>query len=105
VTGRGWLGIALAVLLLIGGALAWVRFEGDPPSVEGPTALLIGSAGSVAFEIGDLGSGLREIAVSVQQGDGETVVFERSFPRREPPSGSRSRSIRRRSGSPTATRA
>jgi murein DD-endopeptidase MepM/ murein hydrolase activator NlpD len=80
VTGRGWLGIALAVLLLCGGALAWVRFEGDAPSVEGPASLLIGSTGSVAFDIGDLGSGLREILISIQQADGETVVFERSFP-------------------------
>jgi hypothetical protein len=80
VTGRGWLGIALAVLLLVGAALAWVRFEGDAPSVEGPASLLIGSSGSVAFDIGDLGSGLREILISVQQADGETVVFERSFP-------------------------
>ena len=80
VTGRGWLGIAFAVLLLVGSALAWVRFEGDAPSVEGPASLLIGSSGSVAFDIGDLGSGLREILISVQQADGETVVFERSFP-------------------------
>ena len=79
-TARGWLGIALAVLLLGGGALAWIRFEGDAPTVEGPAALAIGSSSSVAFDIGDLGSGLREIRISVQQGDGETVAFERSFP-------------------------
>ena len=78
-TGRGWLGILLAVLLLGGGALAWIRFEGDAPTVEGPTSLLIGSSSSVAFDIGDLGSGLREIRISVQQADGETVAFERSF--------------------------
>jgi len=80
VTGRGWLGIALAVLLLVGGAFAWVRFESKAPSVEGPASLLIGSLGSVAFDIGDLGSGLREVLISVQQADGETVLFERSFP-------------------------
>jgi len=80
VTGRGWLGIALTVLLLCGAAFAWIRFEGDAPSVEGPEALLIGSLGSVAFDIGDLGSGLREISISIRQADGETVVFERSFP-------------------------
>jgi murein DD-endopeptidase MepM/ murein hydrolase activator NlpD len=79
VTGRGWLGIALAVLLLGGGAFAWVRFEGDAPTVEGPTSLLVGSSSPVSFDIGDLGSGLREILISVQQADGETVVFERSF--------------------------
>ena len=70
----------LAVLLLGGGAFAWVRFEGDAPTVEGPTSLLVGSSSSVAFDIGDLGSGLREILISVQQADGEAVVFERSFP-------------------------
>jgi murein DD-endopeptidase MepM/ murein hydrolase activator NlpD len=68
------------VLLLGGAAIAWVRFEGDAPSVEGPESLLIGSLGSVAFDIGDLGSGLREILISIRQADGETVVFERSFP-------------------------
>jgi murein DD-endopeptidase MepM/ murein hydrolase activator NlpD len=79
VTARGWLGILGAVLLLGGGVLAWIRFEGDEPTVEGPTSLLIGTSGSVAFDIGDLGSGLREIRISVRQGDGETVAFERSF--------------------------
>ncbi len=79
-TARGWLGILLGALLLGGGALTWIRFEGDAPTVEGPTSLLIGSSSSVAFDIGDLGSGLREIRISVQQADGETVVFERSFP-------------------------
>ena len=69
----------LAALLLSGGAFTWVRFEGDAPTVEGPTSLLVGSSSSVAFDIGDLGSGLREIRISVQQGDGETVAFERSF--------------------------
>ncbi len=77
---RGWLGISLAVLLLGAGALAWIRFEGNAPTVEGPTSLLIGSSSSVAFDIGDLESGLREIQISVQQADGESVVFERSFP-------------------------
>jgi murein DD-endopeptidase MepM/ murein hydrolase activator NlpD len=80
VTGRGWLGILLAVLLLGSGTFAWIRFEGDAPTVEGPESLLIGRSGSVAFDIGDLGSGLREIRISVQQADGETVAFERSFP-------------------------
>ena len=80
VTGRGWLGIAFAALLLGSGAFVWVRFEGDAPTVEGPASLLIGSGGSVAFDIGDLGSGLREIRFSVQQADGEIVAFERSFP-------------------------
>jgi murein DD-endopeptidase MepM/ murein hydrolase activator NlpD len=70
----------LAALLLGGGAFAWVRFESKAPTVEGPTSLLIGSSGSVTFDIGDLGSGLREIRISVQQGEGETVVFERSIP-------------------------
>ena len=80
VTGKGWRGILLTVLLLGGGVLAWVRFEGDAPIVEGPASLLIGSSGSVAFDIGDLESGLREIRISVQQAEGETVAFERSFP-------------------------
>jgi murein DD-endopeptidase MepM/ murein hydrolase activator NlpD len=79
VTGRGWLGVSLAVLLLGGGALAWIRFEGNAPTVEGPTSILIGSSSSVTFDIGDLGSGLREIRISVQQADGEAVVFERNF--------------------------
>jgi len=79
-TGRGWLGFLIAVLLLGGGVFAWIRFEGKAPTVEGPASLLIGSSSNVAFDIGDLGSGLREIRISVQQADGETVAFERSFP-------------------------
>jgi len=80
VTGRGWLGVLLTALLLGGGALVWTRFEGKAPSVEGPASLLIGSSGSVAFQIGDLGSGLREIRISVRQADSESFLFERSFP-------------------------
>ncbi len=80
VTGRGWLGVSFAVLLLCGGILAWIRFEGRAPTVEGPASILIGSSGSVAFEIADLGSGLRELRVGVRQGDGETIAFERGFP-------------------------
>jgi len=68
------------VLLLGGAAFAWVRFEGDAPSVKGPESLVIGTHGRVAIEIGDLGSGLRDVVVSVRQADGEKVVFERSFP-------------------------
>jgi len=80
VTGRGWLGLAFAAVLLCGAALVWIRFEGDAPTVEGPASLLIGSNDRVGFDIGDLGSGLRDVRISVQQADGETVVFERSFP-------------------------
>lgn len=72
--------MTLAALLLGGAALVWVRFEGDAPTVEGPASLSIGSSGRVGFDIGDLGSGLREIRISVQQADGETVAFERNFP-------------------------
>ncbi len=71
----------LAVALLGGGVLAWTRFEGDAPSIEAPASLVIGSRGSVAFDVGDLGSGLREIRVSVQQADAEMLVFERSYSR------------------------
>jgi len=80
VTGKSWLAIVLVVLLLGGAAFAWVRFEGNAPTVEGPASLVIGAHGRVAFEISDLGSGLREVVVSVQQSGGEKIVFERSFP-------------------------
>ncbi len=79
-TGRGWLGVSFAVLLLCGAVLVWIRFEGRAPTVEAPASLLIGSRGRVAFEIADIGSGLREVRVGVRQGDGETVAFERGFP-------------------------
>jgi len=68
------------VLLLCAGVLAWIRFEGRAPTVEGPASLLIGSSGDVAFEVADLGSGLREVRITVRQGEGETLAFERSFP-------------------------
>jgi murein DD-endopeptidase MepM/ murein hydrolase activator NlpD len=58
-----------------------MRAEGSAPTVEGPAELLVGGDKRVvALDIADAGSGLREIQVSVQQADNDTIVFERVYP-------------------------
>jgi murein DD-endopeptidase MepM/ murein hydrolase activator NlpD len=71
----------VAALLVGAGAFIWVRAEGSAPTVEGPAELSVGSdKRTVALDIVDLGSGLREIRVSVQQADSDSIAFERVFP-------------------------
>ncbi|HXV37089.1 MAG TPA: M23 family metallopeptidase [Myxococcota bacterium] len=77
---RGWLGILFGALMVGVAAFVWIRWERTAPRVEGPASVLIGQRGGAHFEVSDAGSGLREIRVSVQQGDTEVVVLERSFP-------------------------
>lgn len=81
VTGRGWLGLLLAILLAGAGGLGWFRAEGQPPTVEGPDSLDVGAAGrEITLELADSESGLRDIRVSVLREAGEQVVLERAFP-------------------------
>ena len=71
----------MAALSLVGGGVyAWKRFESSAPTVEGPSALIIGSVSrKIDFEIADAESGLREIRVTVRQGERESVALERAF--------------------------
>jgi murein DD-endopeptidase MepM/ murein hydrolase activator NlpD len=84
VTGRGWLGLLIALVFLAGGGIVWYRAEGTPPSVTGPDELLLGSSGAtVTIDLIDERSGLREVEVAVREaGDsGEaTILLQRSFP-------------------------
>ncbi len=54
----------LAILLVGAAVMGWLRFEGSPPVVEAPAALLIGAGGrTVALELADVGTGLRRLSV------------------------------------------
>jgi murein DD-endopeptidase MepM/ murein hydrolase activator NlpD len=80
VTGRGWLGVLAAVSLVGGAVYGWKRFGSHAPTVDGPSALILGSVSrTIDFEIADAESGLREIRVTVRQGEREGVALERAF--------------------------
>ncbi len=73
---------ALLGILLIGAAvLGWLRFEGSPPVVEAPAALLIGAEGrSVALELVDEGTGLRHLTVTLDHAEGEQTLLDERYP-------------------------
>ena len=82
-TGRGWLGLLAALLLFGVGAIVWYRAEGTPPTVSGPSELLLGTAGAqLAFELVDERSGMRDVEIAVlRSAEAEAVVvLERSYP-------------------------
>lgn len=75
--------IVLLLLLLLGaaGAALWIRAEGTPPQVLAPEAVLLGSGGAtLALEIADPGSGLRELSVSLASGPDEQLLLEQAYP-------------------------
>jgi murein DD-endopeptidase MepM/ murein hydrolase activator NlpD len=81
VTARGWLGIVVVMLLMGGGGLAWVRAEGSAPEIRGPQSILLGAAErSVALELIDEGSGLRQVAVGLTHARGEAELFAERYP-------------------------
>lgn len=75
------LALVLAVLLVGGGALLWFRAEGTAPSIEGPDALLAGTAGtSVPLALADTGSGLRSLRVDLVHARGEMALLAEDYP-------------------------
>jgi len=76
-----WPALVLAALLVGGGTLLWIRAEGTAPSVEGPDALLAGTAGaSVALALADTGSGLRALRVDLVHARGEIALLAEDYP-------------------------
>jgi murein DD-endopeptidase MepM/ murein hydrolase activator NlpD len=80
VTARGWLGFVLLILLVGLGGLVWVRAEGSAPGIHAPASLVVGGPGrDVELELTDEGAGLREIHVTLQHADGESVLVDERF--------------------------
>jgi hypothetical protein len=77
VTTRGWLGFVVLILVAGFGGLAWVRAEGSAPLIHAPASLVVGAPGrDVDLELTDEGAGLRQIHVTVQHADGESVLVD-----------------------------
>ena len=75
---RGFGLLLVAILVVGGGALMFWRCEGDPPTISAPESLAVGRAGGrIELKLADEGSGLREVRVSVVQGEGDPVDLGR----------------------------
>ncbi len=71
----------LAILLVGAAVMGWLRFEGSPPVVEAPAALLIGAGGrTVALELADVGTGLRRLSVVLDHAEGEQTLLDEEYP-------------------------
>jgi len=79
---RSGLGVfALVVIALAAAGLAVLRCEGAPPSVRAPERIALGRAArSVAVEVEDPGSGVREVAAVLVHPGGEAPLASREFP-------------------------
>ena len=81
VTARGWFGLLLVVLVAATAGLAWFRAEGSPPEIGAPARLAIGAAPrAIQLELGNAGSGLREVRVVLAHARGEEKLLERRYP-------------------------
>lgn len=76
---RGLLLVLLAVIVAGGGTAAFLRGEGTPPEVRAPEPLAVGrEPRSLVLEVGDAGSGLRDLTVGIQvQGKEEPLLVQR----------------------------
>lgn len=76
-TGRGWFGFVLLILVLGLAGAAWFRAEGEAPLISGPATLVVGGPGrDVTLEFTDEGSGMREIRVTLQHAGGENLLVD-----------------------------
>jgi murein DD-endopeptidase MepM/ murein hydrolase activator NlpD len=81
VTARGWLGLLLLLLVATAAGLTWFRAEGSPPEVGAPARVAIGAVPSaIQLELGDAGSGLREVQVVLTHARGEESLIEQRYP-------------------------
>ena len=73
--------MVLTILLVGAAVMGWLRFEGSPPVVEAPAALLIGAGGrTVALELADVGTGLRRLSVVLDHAEGEQTLLDEEYP-------------------------
>jgi murein DD-endopeptidase MepM/ murein hydrolase activator NlpD len=78
---RGWLAFVVAVLVVAGGAWIWTRWEGAAPEIIAPAEIVVGSGGrSVAIDLSDRGSGLRQVTVVLTHALGEEPLASESWP-------------------------
>ena len=79
--GFGLARVGLVVLIAVGvGALFFWRCEGVEPTVDAPPVLALGrEATSVPVVVADPGSGLRDVAVTIRQGEAEPAAVETRF--------------------------
>lgn len=81
VTFRGLMGVALAIALLGGAGVAWFRAEGDAPTFDAAAPAAIGVPGrTIAIDVADSGSGLRQVRVVIEHAQGEAVLLETLYP-------------------------
>jgi murein DD-endopeptidase MepM/ murein hydrolase activator NlpD len=75
------LGVVLTIALLGGAGIVWFRAEGDAPTVSAEAPAAIGAPGrTVAIDISDSGSGLRQVRVVIEHAKGEALVEEKVYP-------------------------
>lgn len=80
-TARAWFGLLLIVLVAAVAGLAWFRAEGSPPEIRAPARVAIGAApAAIQLELGDAGSGLREVRVVLTHARGEEELLEQRYP-------------------------
>lgn len=80
-SGRGWLFVFILALAAGAGALAFVRAEGTPPTLEAPEAFAVGADGrALTVAIADEGSGLQAFTATLRHAQGETVLVDETFP-------------------------
>jgi murein DD-endopeptidase MepM/ murein hydrolase activator NlpD len=77
----GRFALVLVLVLAAGAGVAlWLRAEGAAPEIRGPQEVHLGrSPKTVALELSDAGSGLREVHAVVAHPGGEAVLYERGF--------------------------
>ena len=77
---RGWFVALLVPVLAAAAVFAWRRLEGAAPEIRAPEQLVVGVAPrSLAIEVADQGSGLREVVAVLSHASGDQALASRSF--------------------------
>ena len=80
-SGRAWFFLLILVLFSGVAGFAWTRLEGSPPELRAPEAILVGADGrEFTLEVGDSGSGLRSLTVTLSHAGGEETLAAQEYP-------------------------